>query len=165
VVLQLTPLGPVAPGVLESLTGGLPGHLPVQPVVVPTMTIPDGPLRSAAAVDALLRDAPQAGWRLGITERTLLSAEERPIVGEATVGGPAAVISLAPLRGATQELFSRRLLVSALHELGHLAGAEHCPDSTCVMYPSREMAETDAKGPRPCAGCDALIRAFFAGGA
>jgi archaemetzincin len=167
VELQLVPLGPVGPGVLELLMNGLPGHLPVQPVVVPIPGRAWGPglLPSAAAVDALLGvPLPAGAWRLGVTECPMVADDGRRVFGQATLGGPVAVVSLAGLMRPAERL-PRRLLISALHELGHLAGVEHCAEPRCVMYPSRSVDHTDRKGPEACAACDARIRAFFAGSA
>jgi archaemetzincin len=162
VEVRLTPLGQVDPAVLEHLVHGLPGYLPLQPVIASAAGCSEHG-QSGRVLDALLALHPAPGvLQLAITERLLLGEDGRPVFGEATISGPVAVLSLAPLRADPAGLLPRRALVSALHELGHMAGAEHCPDRGCVMYPSRTIAETDAKGPAPCGACDPLIRAFFA---
>jgi archaemetzincin len=163
--LRLAPLGSVPPAVIELLTTGLPGFLPVQPVVVygEEPQWPAGSLPSAVALDSLLRHAgPAPEWWLGISDRPLVDGDGQPVFGEATIGGPAAVLSLPALHTENAASFQHRVLVSALHELGHMAGAPHCADPLCVMYPSRSAAETDAKGPRPCTRCAPLVRSFFA---
>jgi archaemetzincin len=164
--LELVPLGPVPPAVLERLMRGLPGHLPVQPVIVSGRSALAPPSRSIDALDQLLENSARGrARRLGLTAAPLSGEDGDPVLGEATVGGPVAVISLAPLASDDEALFARRVLVSALHELGHLAGAGHCADPGCVMYASRRVADTDRKGPAPCPRCAGAIRAFFADGA
>ena len=117
---------------------------------------------SGPIVDALLdraeKDPCAAGecWWLGVAEAELCAPEYDVVFGEATVAGPCAVVGLGSLRGRSVDggsMLWTRLLTSALHELGHLAGAEHCADPECVMYPSRDVADTDRKGDGYCAGC------------
>jgi archaemetzincin len=164
--LELVPLGPVPPRLLECLIRGVPDHLPLRPVVARELEAIRPPTRSIDALDLLLA-APAAEplWRLGLTASALAGGDGRAVFGEATVGGPAAVVSLAPLHSEDERQLSRRVLVSALHELGHLAGVGHCADPRCVMYPSAEVADTDRKGPAPCERCAGPIRSFFADGA
>jgi predicted Zn-dependent protease len=162
--LRIIPLGAVDPDVLTALSEGLPGYLPVRPELVPRgPDLPDEPQYSGDVVDRLLEDQHESDWRLGVTERLLLADDGSIVFGEATVAGPAAVISLAPLREGPLWRLRERTLVSALHELGHLLGLEHCESRRCVMYPSREVGDTDAKGPMPCAACTEWIQEFFAG--
>lgn len=128
----------------------------------------DGTVWSARVVDALVAlaeaaaAAGEAGWVLGVAAADL-SAPGRPYVfGEATVGGCAAVISAARLSEGEEEgnaLLRRRLLVEAVHELGHVAGLDHCGDPACVMFPSVTAYDTDRKGAEPCGACrTALLR-------
>ncbi len=119
--------------------------------------------RSAAIVDALLERAarhPGGGWWLGVAEAELCAPEFDRVFGEATVAGPCAVVGLPALRARTGDdppLLWPRLVTTTLHELGHLAGAEHCGDPVCVMFPSRELADTDRKGNSLCEGCLRLL--------
>lgn len=121
-----------------------------------------GQFRSSPIVDALLaraRAAPggeAACWVLGITEVDLYAADLTFVFGEATVGGSAALVSLARLRdgaGADPRVFERRLLAEAVHELGHVAGLDHCEREECVMHLSAGVEDTDRKGPDPCPEC------------
>lgn len=123
-----------------------------------------GQYLSCAIVDALIDRAEaatgEAGvWLLGFADVDL-GAETRTFVfGEATVGGCCAVISTARLGiGADAECYRRRVVAEAVHELGHVAGLEHCALSDCVMRPTRTVAEIDRRGARPCAECDHLLR-------
>jgi archaemetzincin len=78
------------------------------------------------------------------------------VFGEAAVDGCCAVVGMAPLRagsGADGQVLHARLLTEAVHELAHLAGVAHCRRASCVMYPSRHIADTDRKGHTFCAEC------------
>ncbi|HEX6370515.1 MAG TPA: matrixin family metalloprotease, partial [Longimicrobium sp.] len=55
--------------------------------------------------------------------------------------------------GADAGVLRDRLLTEALHELGHLAGLAHCRRASCVMYPSRHIADSDHKEHAFCAEC------------
>ena len=70
-----------------------------------------------------------------------------------------AIISLHRLRESfyglpdDPDLFRRRAVVEAVHELGHTFGLAHCKRSRCVMFFSNTVAETDRKGPEFCMRC------------
>jgi archaemetzincin len=53
----------------------------------------------------------------------------------------------------TQAVFRRRVLVEAVHELGHALGLDHCEFPGCVMYFSNWIGDTDRKGPGFCFRC------------
>lgn len=117
-------------------------------------------LHSDAVLDALAREpGPPETWRLGVVDADLFVPRLNFVFGQATVGGCCAVIGLARLRPerdrgeSGRKLFERRALVEAVHELGHVAGLEHCPDPGCVMHFSNTLADTDRKGSDFCDRC------------
>lgn len=141
-------------------TRGAP--LPIDPAWV----VGGGAVSSARVVDALVARAEAAaregvaGWVLGIAAIDLAAPGRPYVFGEATVGGCAAVVSTARLEGGgdgDKALLRRRLLVEAVHELGHVAGLDHCGDPACVMFPSVTARDTDLKGAEPCGGCRAAL--------
>jgi len=81
------------------------------------------------------------------------------VFGEAELGGHFAVISLARLRQSfyglpeNKTLFMERAVKEAVHELGHVYGLEHCPDSSCVMHFSNSLMDTDRKKSSFCSRC------------
>jgi archaemetzincin len=73
--------------------------------------------------------------------------------------GDAALISITRLRqeyygfASDTQLFRRRIVTEAIHELGHTYGLRHCPNPSCVMFFSNSLMDTDKKGPQMCSSC------------
>jgi len=94
---------------------------------------------------------------LGIVDHDLYVPGLNFVFGEATTKG--AVISLRRLRQEfynlqeNRNLFMRRVLTEAVHELGHTYGLPHCNNSKCVMYFSNSILDTDRKGTEFCTRC------------
>ncbi len=111
----------------------------------------------ADAILARLRtlDLPAERW-LGIVDVDLYTPGLNFVFGQASVGGPAAVIALPRLRqgfyGWPEDMavFHQRAVKEAVHELGHTYGLGHCPDTTCVMHFSNSLLDTDRKGDKFC---------------
>lgn len=157
--VRLVPLGGVSPELLDRLADGLRRHLPVQPVLVEEPMAATSPLPASAALDALLARVRPGGWCLGVTAAPLRGEAGEEVFGQATVGGPVAVVSAHPFADA------HGLVATAVHELGHAAGLEHCAAAACAMYPSRSARETDGKGPGLCGACAGALRRILARGA
>ncbi|MBW3569732.1 MAG: hypothetical protein KY467_01385 [Gemmatimonadetes bacterium] len=158
---------------LDALGRDLQGELGVQWWVGDALPLRDewretesGLYRSIHLIHALMERA-QGGegnarrtWRLAIADAGLCAEGVGEVFGEAAMEGCCAVVGIQPLRGgsgADGQVLRARLLTQAVHELGHLAGAGHCRRASCVMYPSRHIADSDHKGHTFCAECrDAL---------
>jgi archaemetzincin len=170
--LQIVPVGGAVPPpwLARELARRFGAHttladpLPVDPSWVDEAR---GQLLSSAVVDALIdrvEDAtcdPEHHWALAVADADLYAGEHDFVFGEATVGGCCAVIGLARLRmegGDDPAVFRRRVLTEAVHELGHVAGLEHCADERCVMFFSGSLGDTDRKGTEPCQACAALLQ-------
>lgn len=121
-------------------------------------------LSSNRLVDALVDRAEDAGvshterWTLAITDRDLCAPGRDYVFGEATLGGGWAVLSttrLAPRDAppGERDRHRRRILVEAIHELGHLAGLPHCDSEECAMNPSVTAEDTDRKHLDLCSRC------------
>ncbi|HEX6851364.1 MAG TPA: archaemetzincin family Zn-dependent metalloprotease [Candidatus Polarisedimenticolaceae bacterium] len=87
------------------------------------------------------------------------------VLGEAQLGGRAAIVSIHRLRnepyGLPEDptLLLDRLVKEAVHEIGHNFGLLHCPMTRCVMSSSAGVEEVDLKSERFCDRCLAQIRA------
>jgi len=94
---------------------------------------------------------------LGIADHDLYVPELNFVFGEA--GRKAAVISFTRLRQGfyglpdDKNLFYKRALTEAVHELGHTYGLTHCPNPRCVMFFSNSLMDTDRKGFEFCQSC------------
>ena len=57
-----------------------------------------------------------------------------------------------------RELFVKRLIKEAVHELGHLHGLTHCSDRRCVMAFSNWIGDTDYKSYKLCSRCERKLK-------
>lgn len=99
---------------------------------------------------------------LGICDVNAYSGRLNFVFGEAQFGGRIAAIYLARLKEEISALFDERIflqrvITEAVHELGHLFGLQHCSSSTCVMYFSNSLEDTDKKGSDFCSACKMKI--------
>ena len=107
---------------------------------------------------------PEGGKVLGVTDVDLFIPVLTFVFGEAQLGGPAAVVSLARLRRtyddrpAPEVMVEGRLLKECLHELGHTFGLAHCGDGTCVMSRSNSVLDVDRKRAAFCRDCRLRLR-------
>ena len=104
---------------------------------------------------------------LGVTPVDLFAPVLTYVFGEAQLNGPTAIVSTHRLRPELYGLpkdgvvLRRRLLVEAVHELGHTAGLRHCPDPSCAMHGSSYVEEIDLKGPGLCERCTEVFDRSF----
>ncbi len=81
------------------------------------------------------------------------------VFGRARQGGRAALVSLARLDPAfygmpeDREILTHRTLVEVVHELGHIALLDHCPDAACVMSFAGSVERVDVRGSDFCGTC------------
>lgn len=167
--VELIPAGAVDPSLLAALGRDLESALGMQWSIGEALPLRDewrdaesGLFRSVHLIHALMdRAAPGVGgggprWRLAIGDIGLCAEGIGRLFGEAARGGCCAVVGTAPLRagsGADAEVLRARLVTEAVHEIGHLAGLGHCGRASCVMYPARDIADIDRKGPSFCIEC------------
>ena len=101
---------------------------------------------------------PAERW-LGVVDLDLYTPGLNFVFGQANVGGPAAVVSLARLRQGfyglpeDETLFQERAIKEAVHELGHTYGLGHCSDPRCVMSFSNSLLDVDRKSADLCPRC------------
>jgi archaemetzincin len=121
---------------------------------------------STAILSALMDQKEYASYEkiLGVVDHDLFVPELNFVFGEA--GPKAAVISLTRLRQMfyrlpeDQNLFHRRVLTEAVHELGHTYGLGHCQNPRCVMFFSNSLMDTDRKGSEFCPSCKSKLPNF-----
>ena len=81
------------------------------------------------------------------------------VFGEAQCPGRTAIISLYRLQpefygfSPNADLFLKRILKEAVHELGHTFGIGHCGRPECVMFFSNSISDTDRKSSSFCGTC------------
>jgi len=130
------------------------------------------PLRNQYSSTKLLAEMfrqghPSHGRLLGVADVDLYAPVLTFVFGEAQLSGPTAIVSTHRLRpelyglNADSELLARRLLVEAVHELGHTAGLRHCHRPGCAMNGSTYAEEIDLKGPGLCRSCQTVFDASF----
>ncbi len=96
---------------------------------------------------------------LAVADLDLYVSRLNFVFGLADRAGRRAIIALPRLRQTyyglsdDMDLFQRRVLKEAVHELGHVFGLPHCNDRRCVMTFSNSLADTDFKGHDFCSGC------------
>jgi archaemetzincin len=126
--------------------------LPPVPILLGAYDAERGQYRA----DVLLREARSLANRehlLAVTDHDLYVGALNFVFGVADAPGQAAIISLHRLRSRDPAIFRRRMLTEAVHELAHTFGLSHCLKPTCVMYFSRTLTDTDAKGSEFCRAC------------
>lgn len=106
---------------------------------------------------------------VGVTDRDFGLPIFTHVFGRGRLAGNAAVVSLARLRpefygeSADGELLLRRGVALVLHELGHLAGLEHCRDANCLMHFCSRIEAADVRGSELCADCAGRLPADESG--
>jgi archaemetzincin len=163
----LVPLGKVPQAALETLARDTQAALGMPVGVAAPLPLPATAYRAERKqhISSLLLEALRRIHRgqrlLGVTEADIFAPGLNFVFGEAELPGRVAVISTCRLheefwgRPANPDLFRRRALTEAVHELGHTLGLAHCQDPGCVMRFSNTLADTDRKGPDFCPGCRA----------
>jgi len=106
-------------------------------------------------------DSTQKGRMLGVVGFDLFVPGMNFVFGEARCPGRVAVISTYRLRADCSDdpdLFERRVIIEAVHEIGHMLGLKHCNKPSCVMYFSEGLADTDRKTDSFCSECGPKLR-------
>lgn len=106
-----------------------------------------------------IQNSPPEDRHLGIMEADIYAFGLNFVFGEADAYYRKALISLKRLKQefyglpSDEDLFRQRILIEAVHELGHTYKLKHCPHTTCVMHFSNSIQDTDKKSWKFCPGC------------
>lgn len=163
--IVLVPIGEVDRDVIERLKDDLGKIFNTKISVSKEMPEPDYALNkkrnqylSTAILNTLIKQKGSAYEKiLGVVDHDLYVPQLNFVFGEAS--REVAVISLTRLRKGfyglpeDRELFYKRALTEAVHELGHTFGLGHCNNPRCVMFFSNTLADTDRKGYEYCTSC------------
>ncbi|HSM12482.1 MAG TPA: archemetzincin [Thermoanaerobaculia bacterium] len=164
--LEVAGLGGLGDEVLDAILAELSRRiaLPVRRVLValdpPARTVPG---RRQLDADHLLTRLETAGSStrplIAVTDEDLALPIFTFVFGRARLGGTAALVSLARLRpefyglAADPDRVARRAVAEILHELGHVAGLEHCSEPDCLMRFAASVEAADLRGDRFCEAC------------
>lgn len=170
--VRLWVLGACSPGLTDTLRAGLPLPFSYAEVAHGERVLETAYSRARAQYDASrLLDSlpiPESGWvHLGVTEVDLFVPALTYVFGLSELGAGRGVVStfrLQPEQGAAdaETVFGHRILVEAVHELGHALGLVHCPITDCAMRRAAWAEAVDLKRPSFCPGC--LMAAQATGG-
>ena len=174
--VDLLPVGALPPGTLEALAARLsrrveaachvlpPGELPVRRI----------PNRDQLDANALLeaveaRATSDTRLLVGVAAEDIAIPVFTFVFGLARQGGRACVVSLARTDPsfyglpADPALRDERAVAEVLHEMGHLATLEHCPDRNCLMSFAGNIERVDTRGSRFCAACAERVPSWLRG--
>jgi archaemetzincin len=163
--VHLLPVGTVLPGALDALAARLSRRVELACHVLPPRELPvrripnRDQLDAGALLQALEERANDAGLLVGVTGEDIAIPVFTFVFGLARQGGRACVVSLArtdpSFYGLPPDpaLRDERAVAEVLHEMGHLATLEHCPDRGCLMSFAGNIERVDTRGSRFCSSC------------
>lgn len=163
-VVTLLPLGDTDPSLISALKAGLENRLPVKTVLLDAQPLPALAWyrpRSRYIADSLLgylaRQHHGGGKILGITTQDISTRKEPHanwgVMGLGHCPGKACVISSfrAQRRALSREHLENRMIVLAMHELGHTWSLPHCTN-VCIMRDAEGKMNLD-NGNTYCTRC------------
>jgi archaemetzincin len=170
-VVALQPFGALRAGVVATVKSGIERRYNVSVVVLPERPLPDTAYyrprhryRAERLLDTLDAVGDSAGGTyakiVGLTasdiSTTVDEHEDFGIFGLGDLGGAPCVVSTFRLGrgGASEALFSERVVKAVNHELGHTFGVDHCPQTGCLMSDAAgTMRRVDSGTGELCAVC------------
>ncbi len=90
---------------------------------------------------------------IGLTDVDLFKKGYNFVYGGSHLLHGVSIISILRLKDEDQQVFRKRVVTEAVHEIGHLLGLLHCRDETCVMFDPQSMADIDSKSYEFCDKC------------
>jgi archaemetzincin len=163
--LTVVGLGALPPRLLAEVAAGVKQALGVEWRPGPALDRPAYAFNEARGqyhAPAILRRlaplrAGGSGAVLGLVDGDLFIPDDGEyVLADADRGAGAALVALGRIAGAP-DVLRRRAQAEALRALGQVLGLSGCLDHRCSMYPSRDAADIDRKGPGFCASCRAAL--------
>jgi archaemetzincin len=174
--VDLLPVGPLPAGTLEALAVRLSRRVELACHVLPpgSLPVPRIPGRGQLDANALLeaveaRATSESRLLVGVTAEDIAVPVFTFVFGLARQGGRACVVSLArtdpSFYGLPPDpaLRDERAVAEVIHEMGHLAALEHCPDRACLMSFAGSVERVDTRGSRFCAACAGRLPPWLRG--
>jgi archaemetzincin len=103
------------------------------------------------------------GRVLGISKEDMYTEGLNFVFGQAKIKGKVVVVSICRLdpkffhHPEDKELFERRVVKEAIHEVGHMLGLTHCNKKGCVMTFSNTIGDVDKKTQNLCDMCNMQV--------
>lgn len=170
-VVRVVALGAFPAAEMDAVVAALEAALPVKVVRGGRLALPKSAwyaprkrYRADKLLDFLAPRAKPGERILGVTAVDISTSKGKHkdwgVFGLAQMGGPAGVISRFRLKrkakGPAQVRF--RVATTAVHEVGHTLGLDHCVEARCVMQDAEgSIANTDGSTGRLGPGCTALL--------
>jgi archaemetzincin len=164
--VHLLSVGSLPPGTLEALAARLSRRVELACHVLPPRALPVRRIPGRDQIDAgaLLealeaRAAAETGLLVGVAGEDIAVPVFTFVFGLARQGGRACVVSLSRTDPSfyglppDPDLRDERAVAEVLHEMGHLATLEHCPDRGCLMSFAGNIERVDTRGSRFCPSC------------
>ena len=105
---------------------------------------------------------------IGVTDVDLYKDRRDFVFGSSNLINGVCAISIlrlkvnSPSEKDNIQLFRKRVLTEAVHEIGHLLGLLNCRNETCVMHEPATLEDIDRKGYEFCSSCSrSLDRSSF----
>ena len=163
-ILTLQPVGRVDATVLRRIGSELAAFGEVRIATekpLPRRTFGVGPKRYRAATFDRVCKSTDGDRVIAVTNVELCDPELglALVFGHADIQGRWAVISLSEFGGDGKARLIERAVKTAVHELGHTLGlGHHDANPRCVMFFSKELADTDRKDRDFCPECSGLAK-------
>ncbi len=168
--LLIQPFGPMPAADLDLITRALVAYfdfrierLPPQGMPPEAYYLPRKRYRAEIILDALGRQT--KGRILGVTALDISTTKDANtdwgILGLGTIGGRTCVISSfrCKRRAPNARVPTIRLAKTAVHEVGHTLGLDHCPNRGCLMEDAQGSVLTSDRCTDLCETCRAKLAA------